>query len=1114
MSTQQIRPHSESSRSLAVSVPAQAQERAMALPDLLQFALERRWYENFDASTASIGLLNIGHLTEAVPPVTESRFLNITGLSSNSAGQNLPMLNMQNVLSSFRDGSHSLAFALRGHSHQVGLYMGVRCLQQNDRTQTADYAEVLRRALRGNFPGIDLSPHYLTFTQGQEEILSPLTDTRYLAAITGIPSLKRDATAHFTQSLDRLVEALQGEEYTLLVLAEPILETVILEAVQKSYRLSSEIHAYVKRSINASQSENEDKTVSSGEGSSLGIGTGLLSMLFNMSWSKQTNRGTSERRGLTTGRSETREILNKSAEFCEKLLDKYLERLQHGRNLGFWNVGLYLSSDNPNTFLRAQGVVRGLFSGEETHFEPLRLLDLSDAPDVVKESLHDLRNPALNAGLLNPLGEVFQTLGTPLNTRELSILMSLPQHEISGVKLRPMADFNLNPPQIQGFKLGHILHQGEELSTPVAISEKSLKRHTFITGLTGSGKTNSCLALLVNAYQNRGLNFMVIDPAKTEYRFLLYANNLGRDLTVFTLGDESAAPFRLNPFEFVPGFPLLTHIDLIKAVFNAAFPMYGPMPYLLEKAILAVYQERGWDIVRSTNRFIKNPMEDYSPYLPCLRDLYDKIDAIVNEQNYGDQLARDISAALKARLGSLLNGGKGRMLNTHHSIPMIELLNRPVVLELRRIGDDDEKAFVMGLLFIMLYEACQSRPPDNQLHHVTLIEEAHRLLRNVAMGTSAETANPRGKAVEMFTDMMAEMRVYGEGFIIVDQVPGKLVPDVIKGSDLKLVHRLTAQDDRLAVGNAMGLTPAQLEHLPRLKVGQAIVHSEELEEACWVKIDPIEDELAIKRPGQTPAEQEQSGLERLQEQSRTFYTDHPELLHRYPADKLCPRPRLHLHDLDWSKSQAIELARQVVVMLLVGQPTVNDLTEVWRSLQNEVDRILRRYYRDEYTPALIDHALIDLAVETAQSFYEYYSHINDWRALLELQTGLAKLWLFQPPTIEIIIQLRHSITTDIAIQPKTYRAGCVSCPRPCLFGFHFQTKNQAAVQKLNQQIKINSDPKRTPDFQNVANLAVQSIGIGINPNLRPLAAYCLLTQATDNQIYLKLFHQQVSGKPA
>jgi DNA helicase HerA-like ATPase len=792
-----------------------------------------------------------------------------------------------------------------------------------------------------------------------------------------------------------------------------------------------------------------------------------------------------------------------------------------GRNLGFWNTGLFISSPDPNTFRRAQAIVRGLFSGESSNVEPIRLLELGENREA-RKAIASLRIPELEAlparaGEAGPpmkhmLGQEYQSLSTPLTTNELSVLVSFPTREVPGLKLKPVADFNLNPPEIpQGVEIGSLLYRGEKLGRRIAISTKSLTRHTFVTGLTGSGKTNTCLALLDDAYTKKRLNFLVIDPAKTEYRFLANSPTLGKDLMIFTLGDEDVSPFRLNPFEFVRGFSLLGHIDLIKAVFNAAFPMYASMPYLLEEAILEIYQERGWDIASSTNRLIKgdllDPKVDYTPFLPRLSDLYAKIDIVVARKGYESKVSQDLTAALKARLGSLLHGGKGLMLDTQRSIDIGTLMERPVLLELRHAGDEDERAFVMALIFAMLYEACQNRPMRDELTHVTLVEEAHRLLKNIPASISLETANPRGKAVEMFTDMMVEMRAHGEGFVVVDQMPSKLVPDVIKGSNLKIVHRLMAQDDRMAVGYAMGMKDDQIDYLPRLRQGEAVVHSEELEEPCLVLIDSMEKRLVAP---------ETSGVDRtshnqLKKESEKFYRQSPQLLYKYVACSLCDAP-CHYYvgeDERMLMPALVSLGQQLLGLIAVG--SWHACQSVGTRLQTEIRNKLRERYSESFTKGQERCLQILLASRCARGFAEAYSHAGRWDAVLQLQKGLAEILGGWPCEAAQLTALRKVMLAQIAISPASPMVGCSTCPSRCWFGFFLNRRGSSLVNNLRERIRSGTG-KEKMTVQGVSALLAEYYGDRLDPSMHGYAAYCLLSQCTNDEVLLRSFRREVKSR--
>lgn len=1062
------------------------------LPHELMRVMERRWLEDLDAGR--------NEFEHDGGDINASAFLRIQRLRHGPDRlQSLHPSNMLNVLSSLSDSGHSLIYALRSDGADVSLHMGLRDIKAGrSGLPTAQYAELLRRVLRGNFPGIELSECADSYATIRTGWLDSLIDPGYLACITGIPSRKADAASFFTQSVDRLVGALRGESYTLLILAEPIDK---LAAIQDRIRaLSEEVHTLVRRTRSESRARSESLGQSTSTMTSLSAGLGgVLGALVGFQLGRSAGTATNTQDTATSSLGASYEQLDKTAQYCETLLEEFQSRLQRGRNLGFWNVGVFLASDEEYTFLRARGVLRGLYTGQGSYVEPLRIVDLSRAPADVTEALEYLRLPRLVWAQPHPIGPEFFGLGTPLATDELAVMMSLPHHEVPGLKLAPTADFNLNPPAVaDGFKLGTLLYHGEDIGVPVRVSAPGLTRHTFVAGLTGAGKTNTCLALLSEAYRHQGVNFLVIDPAKTEYRFLAHTEPVQERLLVFTLGDESVAPFRLNPFEFQPDFSLLGHIDLVKAVFNAAFPMYASMPYLLEEAILAIYQDRGWDIAESYNPFadLRDP-EAIAPYWPQLSDLYAKVDAIVSSKRYGAQLTQDISAALKARLGSLLNGHKGRMLNTPRSTPFDTLLEHPVVLELRGVPDEDEKAFIMALIFIRLYEACRARPLANRLRHLTLIEEAHRLLRHVPAAVSAEAANPRGKTVEMFADMMAEMRVYGEGFVIVDQMPSKLIPDVVKGSNLKIIHRLLALEDRAAVGNAMSLSPSQMDELTRLRQGQAIVHSEELEEACRVHIAKAQATQSQNQSEMTAQETQRKLKVHIQEQMQRFYADHRSTFYQQAACYLCDAPCTYQPANNQPDDHLLALGQRFLIALHLAEGP--QLRESWRTLETELQQ--------HFVGRSAGHARcgrVLLAAAVANSYAVAYPSSMSWQHRLGLQTALAELWehrvddLADSRTAEALNSaVRHlrALIRQGADRPRQPRPGCGRCPVRCRYGQRLQLVNNAEIKSVVAQF-ANLSAEQPPDWDTLRRLAVAQFNELLPANQAGYAAYCLLTQVT------------------
>lgn len=561
---------------------------------------------------------------------------------------------------------------------------------------------------------------------------------------------------------------------------------------------------------------------------------------FGLTWTKTTTVG--------------QELLNRKAEYAEEVLRAYEKRLQDGTALGMWNLGHYFCAADADTYRQGIGVVNSLFVGMDSTYEPPRAIKV---PKEFGDTLRRFQNvylrfptrPVSREDLRSgraefrdhPLGFLFNGPATPVNTRELAIATPVATQDVEGVSVsrRPAFGINLGVgfgSLAKTLTLGRILDKGNETNQSYRMLQANLTKHLAVFGLTGSGKTNSIHHLLRQLWKNEHVPFLVIEPAKAEYRALATMDEFRDDLLVISAGIDRTAtcPLRLNPFDFEPGMDtdanrvhVLTHIDRLKATFNASFPMYASMPYILEEAILEVYRERGWDLGRSENRFVDVYNQDFRDYLPTLRDLYWKVTEVVRRKGYYQEQQMNIEAALKARLSSLLVGAKGTMLETPRSLPSKDIFERPVIIELENLGDDDEKAFLMGLIVSRLYEwrkATFSNSSTQALRHVLVIEEAHRLLANIP-DTSAnmEASNPRGKAVSAFVDMLSEIRAYGEGVMVVDQLPSRVSPNIVKGTGAKIVHRLLAVDDRENVGGTMGLTDEQIADLSLLRTGQCVV---------------------------------------------------------------------------------------------------------------------------------------------------------------------------------------------------------------------------------------------------------------------------------------------------
>jgi DNA helicase HerA-like ATPase len=408
-------------------------------------------------------------------------------------------------------------------------------------------------------------------------------------------------------------------------------------------------------------------------------------------------------------------------------------------------------------------------------------------------------------------------------SRLVAALARPPVREVPGVRFAVRPEFDVTPETAAGgMPLGRVLDRNRADVGLLSIPLESLNRHTFVCGATGAGKSQTVRGLLASA-TSAGLPWLVVEPAKAEYR-LMAARLPGVEVVAIRPGDVDAIAAGINPLEPAKGpggraFPLQTHADLVRALFLAAFESDEPFPQVLSAALTRCYEQLGWDLALGEPR-----TPGITPRYPTLADLQAAAEQVVTEIGYGKEITDNVRGFIRVRLSSLRLGTTGRFFEGGHPIDFERLLARNVVFEIEDVGDDRDKAFLMGTVLVRLVEYLRLRQRAEGgapgLRHLSVFEEAHRLLRR------SEDTGPAAHAVEMFAGLLAEIRAYGEGLIVAEQIPSKLVPDVIKNTAVKIVHRLPAKDDRDAVGATMNITDAQSQFLVTLRPGEGAVFTD------------------------------------------------------------------------------------------------------------------------------------------------------------------------------------------------------------------------------------------------------------------------------------------------
>ena len=552
------------------------------------------------------------------------------------------------------------------------------------------------------------------------------------------------------------------------------------------------------------------------------------------------------------GKSVSQNVVNKQIEAASEHLFYHSKRFETGKAIGCWSVGVYLLSDSKHDLQSASMQLKSIVSGQESIFEPIRIHHIQDVVDeILPQTLGSMDAPIIKIGTPNgyfqhPLGEHFNDLRTVLTTKELSYFINFPMHTVPGISVVDSSpEFCLNEQKEIGIPFGHLLYGGTETTLKYQIPASALSRHTLISGINGSGKTNTVEAILNNIGR---LPFLVIEPAKTEYVDWAIEHNKANPSTPIDVyipgcnkyrGKFEPNKLKLNPFDIVwlnkdqePN--VLSHIDRLKSTFAAAFPMYDILPVLMEDLIYSIYQNKSTDWLTQEPVFGKTMP-------PTLNSMSMAVEKVIGGRGYEPRVEQNMKACLNTRIDSLKRGWKGQMLNTMKSTSWKELFERPVVINLSYVGDDVDKGFFMSLILQFLYEYISAKGEigqidfnNNECKHLTIIEEAHRV-----MSKCDNMELPQYKTAMMFSNMLSEIRAYGEGMVLVDQVPTRLIPDAIKNTNLKIVHRLVAEDDSKALAEAMSLSDTQRKLIPKLLAGQCIVSSSLSTDTYWVKANKV-----------------------------------------------------------------------------------------------------------------------------------------------------------------------------------------------------------------------------------------------------------------------------------
>ena len=769
----------------------------------------------------------------------------------------------------------SLLMLAHGDEKSVSIKFGVK---SNDRNALGSYYDILKNSLKGNFPGTKIEP--VLKEKLDTEVFSAFPNNCYVASVTDVSGKRSEEEAkdrQFVQGIEKLIDTMRGKSYSMLLIADPV-SLIDLNASRKALEnLYSTLTPFSgsqmtfgvneTESVSSSISHGTTKTIShsiansvshtTGTSDSVSVGAHVgMSIPFtpiqvggftaNTHGNSQSDtEGNTITNGKTTGKNKsvtkgkqsskgTNQSLqitfeNHTIKQLLKKIDKTLERYDNCGDVGMWNCAMYCIAENSYDAQMAANVYHSIIRGKNSSLENGGVTVWKDDNSIkcITDSLKNMRHPLLNVNNLQI------TPGTLISSAELAIQAGLPNHSVPGIPVIECAEFgrvvsHYDEKKITGnenysINLGQVWHMNQEEQLPVVLNPDYLTSHTFITGSTGSGKSNTIYKMLSKI--RKIAKFLVIEPAKGEYKNIFGNSNVA----VYGTNPDLMPLLRINPFSFPRHIHILEHLNRLIEIFNVCWPMYAAMPAVLKEAVEKSYEDCGWNLTESTNVYGNN-------YYPSFADVTRNIRTIIDSSEYDAENKGAYKGSLITRLKSLTNGINGLIFTTEE-ISDSELFDKNVIVDLSRVGSTETKSLIMGLLVLKLQEyRMNSGKMNDSLRHVTVLEEAHNLLKRTSTEQSLDSGNLLGKSVEMLANAIAEMRTYGEGFIIADQAPALLDMSVIRNTNTKIIMRLPDQNDRELVGKAASLNDDQITELSKLPCGVAAVYQNDWIEPVLCKV--------------------------------------------------------------------------------------------------------------------------------------------------------------------------------------------------------------------------------------------------------------------------------------
>lgn len=786
------------------------------------------------------------------------------------------LLNLYNAIS---DCKGSVIMTICSDGENVEICLGVKC---EDGNYLHSCKEVMEGILTGSFQGTVIK------NIKENPLMKYEDDMKKVAVVSGIPGIDEEKEQGYLGKIETIIEGMRGKKYCFVTIADYVereslyrirneyeelyTQISLLGEITYNYQASEtksraeSLTESITDTLSKSLSETATRSFSSGQSNGTVNGRSFNASLLLLGGGGQksssktfsytdsvsdgitkgesVSRGKTDTRGetLTTSDSHSKSIQvkldNKRIKDILVKLDRQIARIDDALNSGLWETAVYCIAQDDFTCQIASSMVKSAFSGNKNSVEGFHSYIWSEKhqSDLVKKYLLNFRHPMLKEN------DFFLRPTSIINGGELVTLAQLPQKSIAGLETCSKVPFSRNIMYINSenkhddceMELGNIYHMGMVEKGRVNLDYDTMTGHTFICGTTGTGKTNAIIGIL-KGLEKKQIPYLVVEPVKGEYSNYLNA---------YKYGTDNDSLLQINPFSFAEGIHIYEHVDRVLEILKVCWPMEAAMPDILKNSILCAYEACGWNLDES-----RCPVP---AIYPNFFDILQQLRKVISHSDYSEEVKGNYVGALVSRVKSMTNGINGKMFNSKE-ISATDLFEKNVIIDLSKIGASETKSLIMGIIVMKLNEYYMGQDnirEDRKLSHVTVLEEAHHLLKNPSSVVSMTGGNQiQQKSIELLANSICEMRFYGEGIIIADQSPEAVDNSAVKNTNTKIILRMPDYDDRMKIGKSCGLTEKQIQEIAKLETGVAVVYQGNWESAVLCKISKnklITDSYIIK----------------------------------------------------------------------------------------------------------------------------------------------------------------------------------------------------------------------------------------------------------------------------